>query len=78
MGKKAATEEYITMTEASRRSGMSPPAITRRVRSGELPTYRDARDTRVRLVKVSDLDRLLSGPKPIAGAASTMREVATR
>jgi len=49
-------DEYISLTEAARRIGLSDPAFRRRVRRGEIATYHDPRDWRRRLVKLADLD----------------------
>jgi excisionase family DNA binding protein len=50
---------YLTMTQAQERLGVSKLTFIRLVRRAGLPTHRDHRDTRVRLVKITDVDRLL-------------------
>jgi Helix-turn-helix domain len=49
---------YLTMAQAQAALGVSKTTLQKRVRAGLLSTYRDARDTRVRLVKVEDVARL--------------------
>jgi excisionase family DNA binding protein len=61
---------YLTMAEALTRLGISKATLQKRVRAGELPTYRDPRNKRVRLVKVEDVDRLaqpVPEPRPARG-----------
>lgn len=60
-------EEYIPVAEAKRRLGLSDPAFARRVRRGEIVTYRDPCDWRRRVVQRVDLDRYLATMKPIRG-----------
>ena len=49
---------YLTTAGAMARLGVSKATLWRIVRRGELPTYRDPRDRRVRLVKVAEVERL--------------------
>ncbi len=51
-------EGYLTMAQAQTALGVSKTTLQKRVRAGMLATYRDARDTRVRLVKAEDVERL--------------------
>lgn len=52
--------EFVPALEAAKMLGMSDAALRRRVRRGLLPVYRDPADHRVKLLKVSDLERLAS------------------
>ena len=51
--------EYLTMQEATRLLGIGRMTLWRRVRDGVLPVYRSERDRRARLVRRSDVERLL-------------------
>jgi hypothetical protein len=51
-------EGYLTMAQAQEALGISKATLQRRVRAGLLPTYRHPLDTRVRLVKSDDVERL--------------------
>jgi excisionase family DNA binding protein len=51
-------EGYVTMTQAQEILGVSKATMQKRVKAGLLPTYRDHRDVRVRLVKRADVERL--------------------
>jgi excisionase family DNA binding protein len=50
---------YLTMAQAQERLGVSKLTLIRLVRRTGLPTHRDPRDIRVRLVKIADVDRLM-------------------
>ncbi len=50
------SDEYVTITEAARRLGVSEPAMRRRVERGLIPVYTNPDDLRSRLVKAADLD----------------------
>jgi excisionase family DNA binding protein len=50
---------YLTMAQAQERLGVSKLTLVRLVRRAGLPTHRDPRDIRVRLVKIADVDRLM-------------------
>jgi excisionase family DNA binding protein len=52
--------EFLTMQEATRLFGIGRMTLWRRVRDGALPVYRSERDRRVRLVKRTDVERLLT------------------
>jgi excisionase family DNA binding protein len=60
--------EYLTMQEATRLLGIGRMTLWRRVREGVIPVYRSERDRRARLVRRSDVERLLT-PAIAAGAA---------
>ncbi len=49
-------EDFLTITEAARRLGLSEPAFKRRVERGLIPVYSSPCDLRSRLVKAVDLD----------------------
>ena len=50
---------YLTMAQAQARLGVSKVTFHRLVRRAGLPTHRDHRDVRVRLLKIADVDRLM-------------------
>ena len=56
-------EGYLTMAQTQARLGVSKPTLNRIVNRGELETFRDPRNRRVRLVKAEDVERL-SRPVP--------------
>jgi excisionase family DNA binding protein len=56
-------EELIGHREASRRYGISVPTIARRVREGQLEVFVRPIDRRRRLIRVTDLERLME-PHP--------------
>jgi excisionase family DNA binding protein len=49
---------YMTLGEVREHLGVSKTTLAKRVRDGLLPTYQDPRDTRVKLAKVEDVERL--------------------
>jgi excisionase family DNA binding protein len=51
-------EGYLTMAQAQARLGISKPTLNRMVSRGDLETYRDPRNRRVRLVKAEDVEKL--------------------
>ncbi len=51
--------QFITATEAARVAGVSAPAMTRRLKAGELAWYRDPSDHRVRLIDAGELEQYL-------------------
>ena len=51
-------EGFLTMSQAMVRLRVSKPTINRMVHRGDLETFRDPRNRRVKLVKVEDIDRL--------------------
>lgn len=57
-------EQFVTVTEAHRRAGVSLTTLRDRARRGELVLYNNPRDKRSRLVALEDLDRLLT-PQPV-------------
>ncbi len=62
--------EYLPALEAARMLGMSDAALRRRIRRGLLPVYRDPADHRFKMLKVSDLEELVSSRRvvPVADA----------
>jgi len=52
--------QFVRADEACRRTGLSERSLDRRIYAGEIPSFRDPRDRRYRLVAVEDLDRLTS------------------
>ena len=59
--------EFLTRREAARRLGLSPHALTRRTKRGELPVYRDPADYRRLLIRVDDLEAF-ARPRPATPA----------
>ncbi len=64
-------EGYLTMVGAEDYLGMSRMTLLAFIRDGGIPTYRDPRNKRVRLLKVEDLERG-SQPVPEAAPGQTM------
>ncbi len=56
--------EYLSLTEAARRLGVSEPVLRRRVLRGELPTFTNPADLRSRLIKAADVERY-AVPQPV-------------
>lgn len=52
-------EEFVTLGEAQERLGVSRFKVTQLVKEGKLTVFRSELDRREKLVKVSDLDRLM-------------------
>ena len=52
--------EYVPALEAAKMVGMSDAALRRRIQRGLVPVYRDPADRRFRLLKVSDLEEMVS------------------
>ncbi len=52
-------------SEAARIAGLSPNAISRRVKAGVIKAWIDPSDHRVRLVDLDELDRYLTTPQPV-------------
>lgn len=50
-------DDFLTITEAARRLGVSEPAVRRRVGRGLIPVYSNPADLRSRLIKAADLER---------------------
>ncbi len=59
--------EYLSLTEAARRLGISEPALRRRVDRGQLAVYSNPIDLRSRLIKTADLERY-TVPQPVMPA----------
>lgn len=55
--------DYLTMKQAQEKLGVSKATMNRLTRSGELATFEDPRNKRVKLVKVEDVEAL-SKPRP--------------
>jgi hypothetical protein len=62
---------YMTMAQAQEALGVSKVTMVKRVRDRGLETYRDPRDTRVRLLKIEDVERMkqLVAEPPVKRAA---------
>ncbi len=58
--------DYVSIKEAARKLGCSPPTVDRLIAAGELVAFRPPTDLRRRLVRVGDLEALKL-PRPIAG-----------
>jgi excisionase family DNA binding protein len=48
----------LTLMQAMQQRRVSRPTVQRMAQDGRLPTYRDSRDTRVRLAKLEDVEWL--------------------
>ncbi len=48
--------EFLTLSEAAARLGVSEPALRRRVERGQLPTFTNPGDLRSKLIRAADLD----------------------
>jgi excisionase family DNA binding protein len=57
------SEEYMTLTEAAAALGISRATIWRRIQAGEIAAFQSQQDRRQRLVRRSDVERML---KPTA------------
>ncbi len=53
------TRTFITARQAARIAGFSPPAMSRRIKAGDIATYKDPSDYRVRLIDINELERYL-------------------
>jgi hypothetical protein len=51
-------EGFVTMGDAQQRLGVSKVTIVNIVRKAAIPTFRDPRNGRVRLLRVEDVERL--------------------
>ena len=60
--------EFWTLTEAARRLGISRWTLYRRIDEGALTAYQSPANRRVKLVRRSDVERLLT-PQTATGAA---------
>lgn len=49
---------YLTVTEAAARLNCHRTAVWRHIRAGDLPTYRTARNSRVRLIDITDIEAI--------------------
>ncbi len=52
--------EYLTATQARDLLGVSQGKMTALIREGQLPTYPDPLNKRIKLIKKSDVDALLA------------------
>ena len=58
-GESDAREQYLPLGQAASWAGISRHRLRALIRSGALPVYRNPRDTRTLLVRVSELERAL-------------------
>ncbi len=58
------TAHMVACGEAARRLGVSPPTLRKRIRRGEVATFRDPMNDRIKLVRVDDLEAMRV-PRPI-------------
>ena len=68
MGNRSApakTKRLAPSGEAARLAGLSPNAISRRIKEGAIAAWVDPSDHRVRLVDLDELDRYLASPQPV-------------
>ena len=57
-------DEFVTVTEASRRLGVSGEFVRRRLRDGALIAFTNPKDGRSKLIPVDQLDRFAT-PRPL-------------
>jgi hypothetical protein len=62
------SDEFLPLSQAARRVGMTEVAIRRRVRRGDLVAFADPRDLRVKLVRVADLEAYVTSRRTIPAA----------
>ncbi len=67
--------DLIQLGRAARLIGISQNTLRKRIRSGELQTYRLPLDKRVRLVREADIAALTT-PQPVADVAKPIPPVA--
>ncbi len=60
---------FLTMKQVQDRLGVSKTTLVQIVRRHGLVTHRDIRDSRVKLLRLADVERL-EGPKPEAKTAA--------
>lgn len=64
-------DQLVTYGEAAQRLGVSPPTLRKRIRRGEVETFRDPMNDRIKLVRVEDVEAM-QVPRPIV--ATTQQE----
>ena len=57
-------DEFLTVQEAAQLMGVSRFTVWRRIKDGKLPVYEAGVDRRVRLVKRTDIESLMT-PRPV-------------
>jgi excisionase family DNA binding protein len=62
-------DEYLTLTEAAERTGISRVTLWRMVKGGKLPVYASPRDRRAKLIKWAEMEELLR-PVPLGEEAT--------
>jgi hypothetical protein len=69
--------EYISLTEATRMSGISRPTLRRIIGRGALEDFQSEADRRVRLVRLADLKSLMTPvPRQVPSEGSTRQGAA--
>lgn len=61
-------DQLVTCGEAARRLGVSPPTLRKRIRRGDVATFRDPMNDRIKLLRVEDLEAMRI-PRPIVATA---------
>lgn len=69
------TAEMVTCGEGARRVGVAPATLRKVIRRGELQTFRDPLNARVKLLKVTDLEGLRI-PQPMGSRSNPEARVA--
>lgn len=64
-------DQLVTYGEAAQRLGVSLPTLRKRIRRGEVETFRDPMNDRIKLVRVEDVEAM-QVPRPIV--ATTQQE----
>ena len=59
-----APKRLAPSSQAASLTGLSPSAMSRRVRAGVLQSWIDPSDNRVRLVDLDELEQYLANPRP--------------
>jgi hypothetical protein len=69
------TAEMVTCGEGARRIGVAPATLRKVIRRGELQTFRDPLNGRVKLLRVEELDALRN-PQPLETRTNTAPQAA--
>ncbi len=75
---RMSTQGYISITGAARKYGVSRAKVARLIEKESLPTERDPRDARARVVREADIARLLGVPVEYGQGAPAAGEVRDR
>ena len=59
-------EGYLTLSQVQQQLEVSAPTLRRMIRTADVEIYEDPRDTRVKLLRVEDVPRLVQPRKKAA------------